>query len=420
MVGQPRFVGDPIFEETTVRTIRETQNEHPNIPIDLFYGMWEYDAMNQEIINIRKHNLNWAGLPISGYRNDNPDTVRNYQAIAETFYKDPGSLALPVIPKIRAKKEKFEKWLKEKFSFINSVTVTWHNPYDLAHNVSQRLQKYIINNPDIFDATDVDKIVRFTDVSWLNQHLIIDLIYNENKEYFDKLDHNSVIFKCRPDLAIPIHNKEHWEGMKNGNLPYTIWNMAGILLEGSVTSKIHPSLDENIDQGIYADHNESWYRFHCYPKVVYNSMACELIRGQIFGTDFVHTMDVSAFKIYATRFVDWMFENPRIRLAGIGYPYGLEKNGYVDPHYQLPWSILEAFKAKPEVVIHSFFAENECSMISTASRPEHFKEPAWDRTRVFFPEELDLHRWRWYEWDKELVETLFMFDETKVPDENVD
>ena len=392
IVGQPRYMGTEEWEQHFVQRMRDTVVEH-NVPIDLIVAAWEYDTISQDLFQHykRKEDCTTVGLPVKLTEEHTESNDEYLKRLKNLYYDVSNDINIKHKGKIRARKKEFEDYISRTFEFVDTIKVMWEDPFEFSQEYAIEIKKYVEAHPEEFPYYENNWDFHFfLTMGLYNQHIVCANVYKKNKSYFDKLTRNSVIVKTRTDIAF---NKSNLD--QNVNL----WNFAGLLFSG-----FSPSLGlhlENIADGKHNHYTTATGEIiDLHPVVLLNvpSNDSNILKGSILASDYTHCFDIEGFKIYATEFKDWVFENPWIRFYYYPKPISI--------HRDVDWSGVEKLYAKAEVQIHDFFIDKNFSVKYSSHAPSFYKHPVTSLYRDQYPEVIDLSRWLWYEWDSTMLDYL--------------
>ena len=399
--GQPRYVGSPEWEKETLSMYSELKKDFPDKPIDVFFAVWEYDSFDRHILETENFHQELSGLPVKDSKLKNMDHLSAYQKCEKLFYDDYGDNDR-FVPKIKAKKDVFEKYIKEKFSFADTITFNWYNPYELAEEYNKEYRKWGLERSNL-KAPGINNHFnehKESTLMWLNQHAVMEWIYRDNKEYFDNLSRNSVILKIRYDIARLYRT---WSTNS-----FTFWNLVGTFFLGLTSQelKVH-NLKETLEAGghNYFNNIREGQILDLHPAVAYASSCSgtEVLKGVVNSADYWFVMDPKAFRIYATRFKSWVFDLPVYRYCKMPSKVAEFAGRKFTP--ETVWEIA------PERMIHDFFIANRFTLIPAGSNHWLWEKPHYIHYRNDNTEIYDLHRWYFYDWDIDKINILFDYDE---------
>lgn len=381
--GQPRFVGNVNWKKDTVGLIKETKKKYPNIPIDIICVNWEFDSYNWNLFDIQDEmsQILTSGLPIKEFKYSMQKTPEMAEKFHEIFYVEIDGAISGIIP---AKKEKLENDLSEYFSFADTVTFLWFDQFELSREVINYVNK--TSNANFGPSV----------VGWQGQSFIVKYVYETLKDYFDNtLTQNSVIIKTRYDYS----SHEYYYNRNNIDLGY----YAALLQIGSSSRDFdyNDIINNRVKPGIW-DWQSNNIGMNSYPAiVVQHPTDFRIRRGEIYAMDILYAMDKSAFKIYAENYIDFVSEEAYQRF----YSSGKLVSAYTDDiHEQEYWTL----KTKPEAHNNKFFLQNGFSIIPSGISRHMFGNYELFAYRRMYNEEYDLHRWKYYEWDKQMITELFV------------
>ena len=374
LAGQPRYIGTKLWEENFVGMIKATFDEHP-VDIDITYVLPEFDSLDKGIWG---HENTANGLPLDTYFNPDLDMI----PIQKLFYERSANKTKK--GKIRIKKEKIEKYLREKFNFVNNIEFVYYDPYEFVTKIERLIEFEVKNNPEFY-IIDTKKFGGFNidHVSWLSQHLSPQVAYIARQEFFDSLSDTTPIFKIRNDY---FFNKFLLTTTRHT----TLWNLIAIYADGyaSLGSSILRN-EENLRKKIVTE-----------PKVIYESSCPEIIYGKLFSSDFYSVFNKVGFKIYVEEFLDWMSDNIIERSCGL-----LDEIYYKDKYRSYKKESRKKTRT-PEIVLNDFFQEKEFMMKHSGmySNILGFHEGSLSRWNTSY--EKDLYRYMWYEWTDKMIDQL--------------
>jgi perosamine synthetase len=392
IVGQPRYMGSAEWEAHFVERIKDTVREH-NVPIDLIVAAWEYDTISQELFQSYKRNPDGTntGLPVKLTDKHTTNDPLYYDRLVDLFYKGSDNINYKHTGKIHARKKEFEQYIHKTFDFVSTIKVMWEDPFDYAQEYALEMQKYVKNHPDEFPYYNVNYSFNyFLSMGLYNQHIVCNSIYQKNKKYFDSLTRNSVIIKTRPDIAFSQNNIDQH---------VNLWNIAGLMQSGfAPLDGLHCEAPELNQHNFYTTAVGEKVDLHPMVLITVPSNDSVIMKGTILASDYMHCFDNVGFKIYATEFKDWVFEDPYIRF----YYYPIELSIYKNKKYVGT----EQYYAKAEVQIHSFFLDKKFSIKYSNNHTSFYKHPVMSLFRQQYPEVVDMSRWLWYEWDQKMLNYL--------------
>ena len=385
--GQPRFVGNKNWVDNVLGFFRDTKEQFPNIPLDIFCIAWEYDVINSNWFDPSKYNIRQTGFPTSDYRNKSLNEVD--KIIDNIFDRIVEKKNGRAHGKISAKFGEFEDYIKKAFHFADLVKVLWYDPY----------KQYMLLDK-VFSEKSAAEVFTPYGYNWQMQNFIMKTLYDDNREYFQKtLTENSVIYKTRYDVGYP-HFK--WNRQHNENLG----NVATVLHQFQYNHTTPPPRREFYKfERIYRGIDLS-------PMVVLQQNPIKIIRGSISSNDYTYAFDKQGFIDYAVKYWDWAFEKyNRISVSEIRFRDRIEIEGSPELHY---------FKLKPESATPQFFIDNNFTVMSLlqphlwSGNFNDYARPVVDLYRCLYKDDHDLHRFRFYHYPDDIIDDLFVIDNDAV------
>jgi perosamine synthetase len=370
LAGQPRFIGSTIWENNFVGMLKATVEEHP-IEIDITYVLPEYDTLDKSFYG---HEDFFPGLPI-----DTSFTKELDRFYIRDFFYNIDSEGKK-IGKIKIKKDKIEKYIKEKLNFVSNIEFVYYDPYKFVNEVEQVLEYEVTQNSHKYTlkekyAADLDH------TSWLTQHLSPLQAYIQRQDFFDSLSDDTPIIKMR-------HDYHFSQSMFTDYQSITLWNLIVIHHEGYLS--LQSSLIRNSDE---------FKKGSPGPQVVFESTCPEFVFGKMFASDFYHMFNREGFKIYVEEFFDWVAEDLMERSSGL-----LSENFFKD-EYKSYHSLERRIVRKPEVLINDFFMQNKFSMKYSGIYFNILSYRDGSLMRWHATEQ-DHYRYMWYEWTAEMLKDL--------------
>lgn len=377
MFGQPRYVGNKNWVDDHLGFFKTTKENYPDIPIDIIFVCWEYDVHNTEWGDPNKLNYKQFGLPVTDIKY-NPALHSDRLMTLHQFvqYDEDNKL---MYGKVKANKTKFENVMNSYFDFVDNIKFHWIDPYSFSQKITNTANQK-------FD-TDVPWEAMY---GWQNQHFAMESVFLSYRPYFENvLTKNSIILKTRYDLTT---HHFHPEGNTTHlfDLGVCAVNFHLNLFKGNNINDWPPNL------GILHD----FQNLNLFPAVGISSDSLCILRGATFSSDFWYIMDKSAFKIYSTKYKDWVFENWKFRSSINSIKS--EDSGFKEPG-------LFYLKTKPETSTNEFFLNNDFSLVPLCLRHGAPTHPDLFSYRVKY-DEFDFHRSRFYEWPEDVLNKLFNLD----------
>jgi hypothetical protein len=385
--GQPRFVGNRNWVDNVLGFFRDTKEQFPNIPLDIFCIAWEYDVINNNWFDPAQYNIRQTGFPTSEYRHKSFNEIKEIKSniIDRVVEIREGQSH----GKISAKFGEFEDYIRKAFHFADLVKVCWYDPYT----------QYMLLDK-VFSEKSGEEVFTPYGYNWQMQNFIMKRMYEDNREYFDKtLTENSVIYKTRYDVGYP-HFK--WNRQHNENLG----NISTVLHQFQYDHITRPSRPE------FYKRNDTYRGITLSPMVVLQQDPIKIIRGSISSNDYTYAFDKQGFIDYAVKYWDWAFEKyNRISVSEIRFRDFIEIEGSPELHN---------FKLKPESATPQFFIDNNFTITSIlqphlwANNFNDYARPVVDLYRFLYKDDYDLHRFRFYHYPKDIIDDLFVIDNDAV------
>lgn len=383
ITGQPRFVGNRNWVDNVVGFYRDTKEQYPNIPMDIFFVAWSYDVVNTNWVDPNEYNIRQTGFATKEYRLKTFDPNRDeniFGKIVELRDDEKRSYG-----KIGAKIGEFETYMRKAFHFADSLIFCWYDPYT----------EYMLLDNEFSEKTGQDIWAPYG-YTWQMQNFIMKRVYEGSREYFDKtVTDNTLIYKTRYDVGYPNYkwNREHNENLGN---------VATILHQFQYDHQVRP------------ERPEFWKRTSHYrgvslsPMVIIQQYPVQIIRGSIVSSDYTYGLDKQGFIDYATKYWDWAFEKyNRINVTQALFKDRAEIWGSPEVHN---------LKTKPEAATNAFFVDSNFT-ISSLHQPylwtnnfNDYARPVVDLYRYMYQDDWDLHRFRFYHYPKDIIDELFIID----------
>lgn len=398
--GQPRYLGTELWEKESLSIYLEAKKLHPKKPIDCFFVIWTCDTMDRHLLETDRFDPLRIGLPVSDTKSRGMDHLDAYHLAEKTFFDDrPGDDQL--YGKIPVKKEVVEKYIYDKFIFANNITICWYDPYELSHLYTTDLKTWMRDRPEFQDYEI--QYVKENSLLWLSQHAVMEWVYYDNKEYFDSLSRNSLIFKTRYDIQ-----KMH---RANVETRFDLWSALGCFmlgLNGQILD-VH-RYEEPLKDSLHNFVEHEGNLIDLYPAVGYSTTShggTEILKGLVDSVDYWFVFDPHGFVTYARGFREWVFDDPVEKYPKMPNPIA-KMAGRID-------DALGIWKRTPERLIHKFFIDKKLTIIPIANH-WRWQYPAFCMFRRGTETTRDLHRWHFYDWDEARVDELFVFDPEVVDD----
>lgn len=369
LVGQPRYVGTETWENSIVRILKATKEEHP-FKMDITVALSLWDTVDDRLFGDGVESN--TGLPLPSINPSHHRDVFNM-----FFKKNNDGTKTGLIP---LKKTEIETYFKSKFDFVDNIEFVYYDPYELTYTLERLLENDTIEHKEWYDLTNIKNLsleFDFPNLSWLSQHIIPSYVYDARKDFFDSLSEKSPIIKIRYDYYF-----SHWLEYKN----VTLWSLLSVYFDGYLA--YHSSLTRGAKRKNYIGITG--------PSVIYESSMPEFVHGKLFSADFMHIFNKEGFKTYCDEFIEWVLDNVVERSAGLKdhlFKESFKKN-----------TAEQMINRLPEIIINQFFIDKKFSMkASTSGGAFNFHEGTLLRFKSTEP---DYYRTRWYEWNDKMIEKI--------------
>ena len=336
LTGAPRSVTLPIWRELVPNTFSTTKGPE----IHIFVCTSNYDSPDKYIMG---EDTDLAGLDREPFI-DNNDPVKKdkaYKIIDRLFYQRDNQFNI-VESKRPLNKIKWEEHHRECWDWADSINFVYWDSDVICKEMSEHFNAPIINN-----------------TTWHNQYLHYIAAYHQNKEFFDSLTPNDMVYRQRYDIGLQQYNLFVFaERLFHNNNGSSNWHNQGFQLS---------------------------------PKVLVPQLS--VIRGKLCADDVWNAWDGPGAKLFAHEYV--------------GYLKQKQEHWNKAPVEKIDLGAEGVSWYTPEQSLPQFSLQYKYTIYHATSRQELGTEMFSKGNGIVFPEaEVDQWRYHWYDWTEEMVQEI--------------
>ena len=332
LTGAPRAVSLDLWRQWVPDNFGTTQGAE----IHIFICASNYDSADRYLLG---EDPNLAGLDKEPYIDYNhPEKRRKANKLLNTLLIERDSDGYVVKGKRPLNKSKWEKYHRECWEWADSLTFVYWDSYQISKEMAEH-----------FSAPVQDT------ATWQNQHLLYVSAYHQNKEFFDSLTADDMVYRQRYDLLLQPR--------------FNLWVFAEKLFDKGYT-----------DLG-----------FSLSPRVVVPKLS--IVRGKLCADDVWTVWDGPGAKLFAHQYVNYLKQKQEYWDKAPIEDKELGADG-------VDWHI-------PEQSIPEFSLQYNYTMYHAGGRQELGTEYFSRGNGIDFPEAItDQYRYHWYDWTKEMVQEI--------------